>query len=601
MFALEMTLLTGRYVATAYNNRGSAEWPPHPARLFSAMVATHHAEGCPDSEERAALEWLEQQGAPAIAATEASARDVVTVFVPVNDATVLGSFEAQRQRIDEARFQIDALHDELMAKTEAGADTKACGVLEKKLKKEEKAMEKLEKSLQTQFATAIAPKAKSSDGDLKNAESLFPEHRGRQPRTFPSVTPEEPVVYFQWPDAEPSAEFRASLQRLCERVVRVGHSSSLVRLRIRDEAPAPSWEPDELGTVRLRVPLAGQLQRLEQQFQLHQETQPRVLPSLPQGYRQHHDEVELSAVRSVFEDDWLILQLSWEQRHRGGPQTALPILACARVAEAVRGALQKYCQEPIAEVLSGHLPDGSPSQRPHLAILPLPSVAAAHADGHLMGVALVMPREVPREQRAEVYRAVAAWEANSRRPGSDEECPELSLKLGAAGAWSLRRLEDVSRLATLRSSTWCRNRSGEHVWMSATPVALDRNPGDLLSRDPRKAAKAFAEAEQTIAVACERIGLPRPAQVWATRSAPLAGSEKARRFPRFPANETKPQRVLVHATLRFAEPVVGPILLGAGRYRGLGLFRPMAVDVLGLGDTSRSAWDTSRAAVAPDA
>ena len=40
MLAIEVTFLTGRYVATAYNTRTESEWPPHPARLFSALAAT---------------------------------------------------------------------------------------------------------------------------------------------------------------------------------------------------------------------------------------------------------------------------------------------------------------------------------------------------------------------------------------------------------------------------------------------------------------------------------------------------------------------------------------------------------------------------------
>jgi CRISPR-associated protein Csb2 len=31
----------------------------------------------------------------------------------------------------------------------------------------------------------------------------------------------------------------------------------------------------------------------------------------------------------------------------------------------------------------------------------------------------------------------------------------------------------------------------------------------------------------------------------------------------------------VHAVLRFARPVAGPLVLGRGRYRGLGLFLPL--------------------------
>ena len=40
MIAIEVELLTGRYVATSFNDRRVPEWPPHPARLFSALVAT---------------------------------------------------------------------------------------------------------------------------------------------------------------------------------------------------------------------------------------------------------------------------------------------------------------------------------------------------------------------------------------------------------------------------------------------------------------------------------------------------------------------------------------------------------------------------------
>ena len=38
------------------------------------------------------------------------------------------------------------------------------------------------------------------------------------------------------------------------------------------------------------------------------------------------------------------------------------------------------------------------------------------------------------------------------------------------------------------------------------------------------------------------------------------------------ARAAKPQ---VHVFLRFAEPVVGPVLLGAGRFLGYGLFKPL--------------------------
>ena len=101
MLAIEVTFLTGRYVATAYNRRTESEWPPHPARLFSALAATHFAT---DSEmphranERAILEWLERQEPPAILASGATAREVVTVFVPVNDVGLTNVDDEARER-----------------------------------------------------------------------------------------------------------------------------------------------------------------------------------------------------------------------------------------------------------------------------------------------------------------------------------------------------------------------------------------------------------------------------------------------------------------------------------------------------------------------
>ena len=86
MLVLRIVYLTGRAVATEYNDRDEPEWPPHPARLFSALVA-EHAEA-PDPAEREALLWLEKAAPPSIAATPASVRRTVTHYVPVNDAQV---------------------------------------------------------------------------------------------------------------------------------------------------------------------------------------------------------------------------------------------------------------------------------------------------------------------------------------------------------------------------------------------------------------------------------------------------------------------------------------------------------------------------------
>jgi CRISPR-associated protein Csb2 len=42
----------------SHGEHGRVEWPPHPARVFMAMVAAHYQTGAV-AAERAALRWLE--------------------------------------------------------------------------------------------------------------------------------------------------------------------------------------------------------------------------------------------------------------------------------------------------------------------------------------------------------------------------------------------------------------------------------------------------------------------------------------------------------------------------------------------------------------
>ncbi len=549
MLAIEVAFLTGRYVATAYNTRMQGEWPPHPARLFSALVATHVAarEELSDAlAERAILEWLEQQGAPSIVASDAAPREVVTVFVPVNDVALTNVDEEARE-LDEARAAF--------AIANAGGDGKV-------LKKATAAAKKAEGAFKKAVAQAIEVPSKVMDA--RYGSRLLPDQRGRQPRTFPSMTPVDPVVTYVWPHAAPSDQQRRQLDALLQRVVRVGHSSSLVSVRLVDEAAAPTWNPVADGEENLRTVNAGQLAALESAFERHRETEPRVMPSVSQPYSRALPRGDIESIaQSLFSEDWLVL------RRVAGP--SLPMIAAAGLARAVRKTLMSFADEPLPEVLSGHTVDGRPSERPHLAVVPLPFVGHPHASGAILGLALVLPRsEAPLERRA-VYGAVDRWEQKFRQ--EDEDTPPVTLHLGPAGDLILERVEWGAVQATLKAEVWC---GPAKRWSSVTPIALDRNPGDLRSRDARKLAEAIREATVSIERGCERIGLPRPSTVDILPAAPWAGAAKARHYPPYPADAARTRRVLTHARLVFNEPVRGPILLGAGRYGGIGLFRPEA-------------------------
>ncbi len=83
-----MEFLLGRSFSASSTRRNETEWPPHPSRLFSAMVAACNE--CElGSEARSALIWLEALEPPKIWATDidntASMRNMLTYFVSIND------------------------------------------------------------------------------------------------------------------------------------------------------------------------------------------------------------------------------------------------------------------------------------------------------------------------------------------------------------------------------------------------------------------------------------------------------------------------------------------------------------------------------------
>ena len=133
--------------------------------------------------------------------------------------------------------------------------------------------------------------------------------------------------------------------------------------------------------------------------------------------------------------------------------------------------------------------------------------------------------------------------------------------------------------ATLDRRRWCRTSA---TWVSVTPVALDRYPRDLRSTDPARREEAERDAEVTLARACVHAGLPEPVVTTVRFDPPLPGSapvggwakQPGRRFPPYRAGSSGTVRPCVHAHLTFPEPVAGPVLIGAGRYHGYGLFLP---------------------------
>jgi CRISPR-associated protein Csb2 len=459
MLAIAVRYLTGRVVATHPARRDEAEWPPHPARLFMALVASWGENGCrPDG--RTALEWLERQPAPELTFSAAAPADPVTVFVPVNDAR-----------------------------------------------------------------------------DAK----LLPSLRGKAGRQFPSVVPEDDTVWFVWREADPPPEIRAGLARLLFGMTYLGHSSTLVAARLDPEPPPATWIPGTDGSgVRLRVAGEGTFGELARAYAGGGAGKGPERPQL--GSWQAYAPPSMPAREEAGTAGGGFSAAFWVLRRVSG--RPLPLAAAPRAVEALRAAMIAHAEEPVPELISGHGPDGSPSRRPHVAFVPLADVGHPHADGHLLGLAVIPPAGLTRDER----RTCAAALAGIQR-----------LTWGRLGAWDVETgPPGAGSHRGLDTETWTRP---ARRWASVTPVVFDRYP------------KREGDAASIIGEACARIGLPRPLDVLVHPVSLHLGVPAAGEFP--PLSASGKRRWHCHVVVTFAEPVPGPVLLGAGRFRGYGFLRPL--------------------------
>ncbi len=530
MLTLRLELLSGRYVASEFNDRNAAEWPLHPARVFSALVAAHHEAGGSDAGA-IALRWLERQPPPGLTFSPASTRDLATHYVPVNDKALSDATTVQN-----AWAQL--LAPDLPPKRRAAAEAK----------------------LANAYAKSGAATEKLGKGFLASVEHVLPATRTKQPRTFPSVTPEDPVVSLTWAE-DPPAEVLAGLQRLAAQLVRVGHSSSFVAAAFTQLATEPgpvlTLTPDAEGDEVLRWVSPGQLAALEALHAAAPYAEQRVMPYVVARYRATRPPTRTAATR--FSSSFIVL------RRVEGPR--LSLTAGEAVAETVRRALMCHADDPPAALISGHEPDGKPLQADHLAIVPLAHVGDRHASGDLLGIALVPPAGLASADLQPLYTALARWEAAQ---ASASDTPRAVLTMGTLGCWTLERCLDTPPLRNLEERTWTRPSTS---WASVTPVLFDRHPGSIHDGRATHRRRAIERAHAILREACERIGLPAPVEIELSPAPFFRGSSNASQFGR--RGTRADPRPRIHVRLRFAEPVRGPVLLGAGRYRGLGVFRPL--------------------------
>ena len=478
MFALGIELLMRRAMMTRWGDpklgdRTEPEWPPHPDRVFMALVAAWGESGeAPD--QLAALKWLESENSKSPPALhiplEISERTSFTSYVPVNDDS--------------------------------------------------------------------APIGKN--GPFGPMGSL-PIGRNRQPRQFPAVVPDTPTFFLQW-EADIPSHVRLSLEAICGQVTYLGHSASPVRMWIEDNPPVPNLLPDEeRATFRLRTFGVGRTENLKNRYDVGLRPQP----SSWHGYSEEHNEPELPICDGPFDPGLYVL------RQVGGRKFQLE--SCGMVANTIRETLMERFTdqygEDAPEWLSGHA-GNQPSQRIRPAYLPLGFVDHEHADGHLLGVAIAIPRDFGNaDQLCELLA--------SHQEHEHKDVPYLSLGVRnlREGSQPIGTLElelderpEKRRQFVLQPSVWT---EPAFQWTTITPVLLPQFPRRKLT------------TEEVIAKACVQAGYPEPVMVRVSSAPLLQGVPHSRSFNVIPRGG-HPFRLWTHAQIEFANKVRGPVLIGAG-------------------------------------
>lgn len=389
---------------------------------------------------------------------------------------------------------------------------------------------------------------------------VLPERRIRQARQFPAVVlVQDTMTHLRlvWDAGSPDVDMRQALDELAKDTSYIGHSSSVVRCRFLYDTA----ESSELVQYPVSAaPYKGRLAELGLLYARHMKGDERARPRPNPVADQDRPDAGTNKIGyGYFGTDWVVL------RDSGGQ---LPDLrATPYVARVLRDALMSLYGDPVPEWLSGHTADGKPSPEPHLAIVPMANAGFSWSDGRLMGMALVLPLKLE-----EAWAKSSPQSFMERQKWLSAVQKLKHLKLGKLGIWELEHaVGDVPQ--SLKPTRYIRAGKGARLWQTVTPIALDRHLKTF-------GVDRLEEAAEIIKASAAYAGLPIP-KVRAHKHSAITGAPSA--WPPGGAPKwtgwARPAflvgRQLFHATITFEKPVAGPVLLGAGRFLGLGLCLPV--------------------------
>jgi CRISPR-associated protein Csb2 len=243
----------------------------------------------------------------------------------------------------------------------------------------------------------------------------------------------------------------------------------------------------------------------------------------------------------------------------------------ARIAQTRAAGLVEAVRDRLAAILTHTLGDASLVERvvvgrgageaykkQRLRILPLPSIGFSHADRAIRRVLIEVPPDCPIPVRE------IEWAAGSVHLGADPD--------GVITEPDRPQLVRAGDLDMLRHYGIGAEGRPARVWQTVTPAALPvvRRSGRL-GGGARAAAEA--QAAHVVRQALRHAGIGTAVEAIRLQREPL--QRRGTRADAFVPPARLAARALYHVEIAFATPLAGPVVIGDGRYVGLGVMAPM--------------------------
>lgn len=523
MVSITLRFPLGVYHAQAQSDFAGVEWPPHPVRLIAALVAAAHAGPAHDIEvARSLIDRLARADAPFIVAP---------------------------RRQGDSRLGSAGSSD---ADDDRGAEH-AVAVL--------------------RGASRWAPRNHEL-GELQNGISPRDLGRGRAEVQKVGVGIGDLPVTFTWPALELSSGEETVLHGLADDVTFVGTARSPVLVAVTtapDDVPdrVVAWRPVEDGTtttaVPVRVPDARTLMQLDRWHER------RSAPASESGAPAKAPLVvapRLGSVVAYAHDADPRPELAFDPEH-WGDMLLLVVTGDVTPMAPATFALARATRKALLDTYAarGAEGDAPPILRgrggdPHAAFVPLSHVApldddspgGRNADGHVMGVAVLLPH--PSRVRDLSAQREAVVDGLTRLV--------LESEVLVPGVGSVTLAPHASRRPP-KALQESRYRTSSTRWTTVTPLVHSRY----------RTAKSRDALLSQVAAECSDVGLPAPKQVSVRRGARLRGAPEYVTSQGLPPSWTGPLKgPQAHLDVWFDRPIHGPIVLGRARHFGLGLCLP---------------------------